>query len=83
MSSASDRRVLVTGAARGIGAATARAFAAAGADVAIVDVDPGPEGEQVIADIEAAGRRGVAIQAVAGSGGDEPAGTATIYVQPA
>ncbi|MCV6591497.1 MAG: L-iditol 2-dehydrogenase [Silicimonas sp.] len=33
-----DKRVLITGAARGIGAATARAFAAAGAEVAVADL---------------------------------------------
>ncbi|MCV6593259.1 MAG: SDR family NAD(P)-dependent oxidoreductase [Silicimonas sp.] len=33
-----EKRVLITGAARGIGAATARAFAAAGAEVAVADL---------------------------------------------
>ena len=34
------QRVIVTGAASGIGLATARAFAAEGADVMVCDVDP-------------------------------------------
>ena len=40
-----NRVVLVTGAAGGIGAATARALAAAGARVALHDLDPGRTGE--------------------------------------
>ncbi len=40
-----DRVVLVTGAAGGIGAATARALAAAGARVALHDLDPARPGE--------------------------------------
>lgn len=41
------RHVVVTGAAKGIGAATARAFAQEGADVSILDVD---DSAQVVAD---------------------------------
>ena len=41
------RVALVTGAGRGIGAATARAFAAAGASLMAVDRDPGPLGALV------------------------------------
>ena len=37
------RRAVVTGGARGIGAAIARAFAAHGATVLVVDVEPGPD----------------------------------------
>ena len=51
-----DRVAVVTGAARGIGAATAVALARFGADVAVCDKDPGPL--PGVADrIEATGRR--------------------------
>jgi 3(or 17)beta-hydroxysteroid dehydrogenase len=45
-----DRIALVTGAAQGIGAATARALAAAGAKVIVADL-PSPQGEQVADEI--------------------------------
>jgi NAD(P)-dependent dehydrogenase (short-subunit alcohol dehydrogenase family) len=55
--------VLVTGASRGIGAATARLAAASGFDVAVNYVRDPSAAAAVVADIEKAGRRAVAIQA--------------------
>jgi 7-alpha-hydroxysteroid dehydrogenase len=57
-----DRAAVVTGAGRGIGAATAVALAEAGADV-LVSARTGPELRQVAARIEAAGRRAVVLPA--------------------
>ena len=51
-----DRVAVVTGAARGIGAATAAALARFGADVAVFDNAPEPLPE-VVRQVEAAGRR--------------------------
>ncbi len=39
-----SQRVIITGAASGIGLATARAFAAAGAQVVRIDISPAPDG---------------------------------------
>jgi len=55
--------VLITGASRGIGAATARLAAANGFDVAVNYVRDPSAAAAVVADIEKAGRRAVAIQA--------------------
>lgn len=52
-----DRTVLITGAATGIGRATALAFAAAGASIVIGDVDA--RAEQTVGDIVAGGGRAV------------------------
>lgn len=57
------RRALVTGGSRGIGAAIARRLAADGADVAITYERSGERAEAVAAEVEALGRRGMAIQA--------------------
>jgi len=54
---------LVTGGSRGVGAATARLAAARGYDVAISFVSNEPAALAVVADIEAAGRRGLAVRA--------------------
>ncbi len=54
---------LVTGGSRGIGAAVARQLAAAGADVAITYEKSADLAQGVIADVQAAGRRGLAIAA--------------------
>ena len=51
-----NRTAIVTGAARGIGKAIALAFAAEGADVAILDIDP-PRAEEVVTQIRNQGRR--------------------------
>jgi NAD(P)-dependent dehydrogenase (short-subunit alcohol dehydrogenase family) len=51
-----NRTAIVTGAASGIGKAIALAFAAEGADVAILDIDP-PRAEEVVARIRGQGRR--------------------------
>lgn len=55
--------MLVTGGSRGIGAATARLAAARGYDVAISYVARESAAQAVVADIEAAGQRAVAVRA--------------------
>ncbi|GAA2102761.1 SDR family oxidoreductase [Kitasatospora saccharophila] len=57
------RTALVTGGSRGIGAATALALAAAGADVAISHSGSAPRAEEVVRRIEALGRRAAAYRA--------------------
>ncbi|MEX2614924.1 MAG: SDR family oxidoreductase [Alphaproteobacteria bacterium] len=53
---------VITGASRGIGAATARLCAAAGHDICVAYKSAKNEALAVVADIEAAGRRGIAVQ---------------------
>ncbi|WEO93564.1 3-oxoacyl-ACP reductase family protein [Streptomyces sp. FXJ1.172] len=57
------KKALVTGGSRGIGAATARRLAQAGADVAVTYVHGKEAAEEVVRDIEALGRRAVALRA--------------------
>jgi NAD(P)-dependent dehydrogenase (short-subunit alcohol dehydrogenase family) len=46
-----SRRILITGAASGIGAAAARAFAAAGEDVIGLDLQGGADGQTYVIDV--------------------------------
>jgi NAD(P)-dependent dehydrogenase (short-subunit alcohol dehydrogenase family) len=62
--------VLVTGASRGIGAATARLAATQGYDVAVNYLRDKASADAVVTDIEAAGRRAVAVQADVAAEGD-------------
>jgi len=62
--------MLVTGASRGIGAAVARLAGAKGYDVAVNYARARDRAEEVVADIEKAGRRAVAIQADMGKEDD-------------
>jgi 3-oxoacyl-[acyl-carrier protein] reductase len=57
------KAALVTGGSRGIGAAIARRLARDGADVAITYLQAAREAAAVVSDVEAAGRRGLAIAA--------------------
>ncbi|WP_048646542.1 SDR family NAD(P)-dependent oxidoreductase [Nitratireductor soli] len=57
------KAALVTGGSRGIGAAIARRLAARGADVAITYAQNADKAASVVADIEASGRQGLALQA--------------------
>ena len=61
-----DQKVIVTGAGQGIGKAAALKLAAAGADVAAVDINPKTAVETAAA-VQALGRRAVAITADLGS----------------
>ena len=58
---------IVTGGSRGIGAATARMLAERGHDVAISYLSNAEAAAAVVRDIEAAGRRGLAVKCDAGS----------------
>ena len=60
MATLSDRVAIVTGAGHGIGEATALAFARAGADVAVVDIDK-PAAEKIAAAVTALGRKSLAV----------------------
>jgi len=57
----SGKRALVTGGSRGIGAATARALARAGADVAISYASSSDKAEAVVREIESFGGRAIAL----------------------
>jgi NAD(P)-dependent dehydrogenase (short-subunit alcohol dehydrogenase family) len=63
------KNLLITGASRGIGAATARLAARRGYDVAINYASSAAAAEAVAADVRAAGRRAVLIQADVGDSG--------------
>src|SRR5262249_47211705 len=56
------KTALVTGAARGIGRGCALELARAGADVAINDREGTPQGESVVAETQALGRRSVLVE---------------------
>ncbi|MBA4804762.1 MAG: SDR family oxidoreductase [Brevundimonas sp.] len=63
----SGKRALVTGGARGIGAAIVRRLAADGADVALTYEKSAEAAEALAAEVRASGRRAAAIRADAGS----------------
>src|SRR5262249_39255641 len=68
--SASAPILLITGAGRGIGAATARLAARRGFDVAVNYLKDKTSADTVVADVVAAGRRAVAVQADMGQEAD-------------
>jgi NAD(P)-dependent dehydrogenase (short-subunit alcohol dehydrogenase family) len=62
--------LLITGASRGIGAATARLAAKGGFDVAVNYLKDRASADAVVADVKAAGRRAIAVQADMGQEAD-------------
>ncbi|WP_292208218.1 SDR family NAD(P)-dependent oxidoreductase, partial [Mesorhizobium sp.] len=62
MSSLNGKVAIVTGASKGIGAATAKALGAAGAAVVVNYASSREGAERVVAAIEAGGGRAVAVQ---------------------
>jgi 3-oxoacyl-[acyl-carrier protein] reductase len=70
MISLENKIALVTGGSRGIGAATARLFARAGADVVVNYRKNKRAALEVCADVEKLGRRALPVQADVGSPGD-------------
>jgi len=63
MTNLSGKTAIVTGAAQGIGAGTARVLARYGADVAVVDLDLASGAYQVCQEIQALGQRAIPFQA--------------------
>ncbi|MEU3506250.1 SDR family oxidoreductase [Streptomyces hundungensis] len=63
MNTLNNKKALVTGGSRGIGAATALRLAQEGADVALTYVQGEDAAREVVAKIEAMGRRGLALRA--------------------
>jgi 3-oxoacyl-[acyl-carrier protein] reductase len=62
VSKLAGRTALITGGSRGIGAASARAFAADGAAVALLHLGDHANAESLVAEIEAQGRRALACE---------------------
>ncbi|MDK2879307.1 MAG: 3-oxoacyl-[acyl-carrier protein] reductase [Thermoanaerobacteraceae bacterium] len=63
INSLADKVAIITGSRRGIGKAIALAFASSGANVVVSDVVGGYELEEVVKEIQAMGRRALAVQA--------------------
>lgn len=63
MSQLAGKAALVTGGSRGIGAAVAKRLAREGADVALTYLSAADRAKSVVKEIEAEGRRGIAIRA--------------------
>lgn len=63
MNNLKGKVAIVTGGARGIGAAIARKLAGEGADIVVNDIAAGDSGDQLVAELNAAGNRAVFIAA--------------------